>query len=150
MAEKISLKSKIKVYAITNENDDVLAELRLDPDNDSTLGRFMDLYDNIAKIGEETQRKLESIERPGEKLDIATAQKLMCVNTEAIQGIITETDAMFGAGFTRQIFAEHYEVDENFIPNISLFKEFYEQVMPIIQLVYKESTNNYSVKKGKK
>lgn len=150
MAEKLTLNSKVKVYAIENQDGRVLAELRLDPENDSTLGKFMDLYDRASVLGAEASEKLKAIGAGKEQLESQDIKEGLKINEETINSLIEETDRMFGAGFTRKIFADHYEIDEDFLPNISLFTEFYEQVMPIIKAVYGDNANHYSVKKGKK
>ena len=149
MAETIKINSNIKVYAIENENGEVLAELRLDPSNDSILGRFMDLYDNLSELSNEASEKIKALGYDTEsQLTVDQLKNMSAINNEAINGLIAETDAMFGAGFTKEIFADNYKADPDYIPNIIKFQEFYGQVMPIIEAVYKNQAKNYSVKKG--
>lgn len=150
MTDKIIIGSNIKTFAVESENGDLLAEIKLDADNDAMYGRFVELFDNAMKIAETCSDEINALVGNDESIDVATTKQALDVNYQAIDGFIKETDAMFGAGFTRQIFRDHYEADAEFKPNITLFLEFYKGVMPLFEKVYKESRVNYTVTKGKR
>lgn len=147
--QKIKLNSNIKKFAIENEEGKLLVELCLDTTDDSVMSRFMDLYDNMNEIYNTAQEKLESYSED-EELTIQNAKELLKVSNEAMLKVVEETDNMFGIGFTKQLFADHYKLNPNFIPSVEVMSEFYKQVMPIVSSVYADKTKNYSVKKGGK
>lgn len=148
--EKISLSSSIKSFVIENEEGRELAVLKLDTSNDKMFARLMDLYDGIDDIRKKLEKRAENVSNDNNEITFNDAKEILSISDEAINDVIAETDKLFGDGFTHKIFIEHYEADPEFIPNIQLFTEFYTKILPIIQSVYKNSLNNYSVKKGGK
>lgn len=151
MAKVINLKSSIETIDIQNEEGKPLVTIEINTSDDSYFSRFMDLYDDLGVLVEKVKREIATIELKEAKdsLNTKTAKKILEINTEAAKEISRMTDELFGEGFTRKLFAEHYELNPQFSPNIKLFQEFYTGVMPVIQDYYKDSIKKYSVKKGR-
>ena len=151
MAKVINLKSNIETIDIQNEEGKELVTIELNTADDTYFVRFMSLYEDLGALVEKVKREVKNLELKEAKdgLDTKTAKKILDINMEATKEISRMTDELFGEGFTRKLFAENYEVNPNFSPNIRLFQNFYTGVMPVIQEYYKDSVKNYSVTKGR-
>ena len=151
MAKVINLKSNIETIDIQNEEGKELVTIELNTADDTYFVRFMSLYEDLGALVEKVKREVKNLELKEAKdgLDTKTAKKILDINMEATKEISRMTDDLFGEGFTRKLFAENYEVNPDFSPNIRLFQNFYTGVMPVIQEYYKDSVKNYSVTKGR-
>ena len=151
MAKVINLKSNIETIDIQNEEGKELVTIELNTADDTYFVRFMSLYEDLGALVENVKREVKTLELKEAKdgLDTKTAKKILDINMEATKEISRMTDDLFGEGFTRKLFAENYEVNPDFSPNIRLFQNFYTGVMPVIQEYYKASVKNYSVTKGR-
>ena len=146
----IKLSSSIKHIAIENENGEVVTELLVDYSDESTMSRLMDLVDRLEEIGNETQKKIDEagfIE--DEKITKENAKEVLKINTEAINSLIEETELMFGKGLIHNIFKDNYELNPKFVPDIDVLTDFYNQIIPIIEGIFKDKQKKYSTVKGK-
>lgn len=68
------------------------------------------------------------------------AKDILKLNEKAVNGLIAEIEKMFGKGLIHDIFKENYELNPNFVPDISLLQSFFEQIMPLLEgLVQKKA-----------
>lgn len=146
----IKLSNSIKHIAIMNENDEVITELLVDSSDNSIMGRLMDLVDRCNEIKDGTEEKLSKYNLgDGATVSEEQAREILKINEESVNEIIAETNLMFGAGVVERMFADNYALNPQYVPDISLLGEFYQQIMPIIGDLFKDKTNKYSTKKGR-
>ena len=137
--ETIKLSTGIKRIAITNEEDVTVAVLTIDTNDTHLLNRFLELYDGAQKINEECKSTYKSLGLD-EKEGITTkdAKDILKLNEKAVNGLIAEIEKMFGKGLIHDIFKENYELNPNFVPDISLLQSFFEQIMPLLEGLVKK------------
>ena len=149
-ATSIKISSSIKRYAIENENGEVLTELLVDSNDESTMSRLMDLVDRLEEIGNETQKKIDEADYIKDGVILKeNAREVLNINSEAIKLLVVETEMMFGRDLIHKIFRDNYELNPNFIPSIESLTEFYNQIIPIIEGIFKDKQKKYSTVKGK-
>lgn len=140
MMETIKLSTGIKRIAIKNEEDVTVAFLTIDTNDTHLLNRFLELYEGAQKINEECKNSYEQLGLD-EKEGITTkdAKDILALNEKAVNGLIEEVEKMFGKGLIHDIFKENYELNPNFVPDISLLQSFFEQIMPILDGLVKKN-----------
>lgn len=118
--------------------------------------KFAMLYDNLQSLADRAQANMRAV---NEKYGDDTS------NTDAIKDYAREYvafsrdalksfDEMFGDGFSRKVFRENYEIDEDFVPDETAITELVEALLPIMEDAYgkriKRNRQKYSAsKKGK-
>ena len=70
------------------------------------------------------------------------------VNEYAVTQMIEETEKLFGKGLFHEVFKENYKLNPNFVPDVSLIQTFYEQIMPIVETIFKKQQKYSPAKKG--
>lgn len=144
----IKISNPIKTYAIENEDGKVLAELKINTQDDNFLDKFTDLQEWASNINVELKHKLDkSGISEKEEIGLADCKEYLKINNETVQAIIDKTEELFGKGLIKQMYAECYEQNPDFIPSISLLSEFYNAVMPLVSNTFKGRTAKYSVNK---
>lgn len=148
--EVIRLGSGIKNYEILNENDERVAVLRINVKDTHLMEKFVALFESADKIAKKMNASIEKFNKLESKT-VEDNKKIAKESTNAINQLVKDTEAVFGAGLFREIFAECYELDAEFVPDIDSIIEFYEQVTPIMKTIFEQKNNKYGVaKKGKK
>ncbi len=152
MTEKIVINSGLRKYAIENENGEIVAEVVIDANDNSTMERFMDLYDRAAEIEKNFQEEVNALGiKDTKNITTAEAKTILQLNRKAIEDLVYETEEMFGDGLIHDIFKANYENNKDFCPDISAIVSFYEQIVPILTNIFEGFSNSkYSVKKRHK
>lgn len=151
MNEIIKFDSGIKKYCIENENGTVVAELLINSKDNSLYDKFLSLMENVKNIQAESNKKIADFGL--ESVDSITSddmKKLLEVNKKAIEALIEETEKMFGEGLIRRIYADNYRLNPDFLPGLESLFEFYEQILPIVEGIFRQKHAKYSpAKRGK-
>jgi Fe2+ transport system protein FeoA len=149
MSEVIKLNTGIKKYEIVNEENERVAELAIDTNDTHLMNRFIELYENGNKIKEACEKRLEDLGiDDGDRITLEDAKKILDVNEYAVKQMIEETEKLFGKGLFHEVFKENYELNPNFVPDVSLIQNFYEQIMPIVETIFKKQQKYSPAKKG--
>lgn len=149
MSEVIRLNTGIKKYEIVNEDNERVAELAIDTNDTHLMNRFIELYENGNKIKEACEKRLEDLGIGDEdKINLEEAKKILDVNEYAVTQMIEETEKLFGKGLFHEVFKENYKLNPNFVPDVSLIQNFYEQIMPIVETIFKKQQKYSPAKKG--
>lgn len=149
MSEVIKLNTGIKKYEIVNEENERVAELAIDTNDTHLMNRFIELYENGNKIKEACEKKLEDLGiDDGDRITLEDAKKILDVNEYAVKQMIEETEKLFGKGLFHDVFKENYKLNPNFVPDVSLIQNFYEQIMPIVETIFKKQQKYSPAKKG--
>ncbi len=149
MSEVIRLNTGIKKYEIVNEDNERVAELAIDTNDTHLMNRFIELYENGNKIKEACEKRLEDLGIGDEdKITLEEAKKILDVNEYAVTQMIEETEKLFGKGLFHEVFKENYKLNPNFVPDVSLIQNFYEQIMPIVETIFKKQQKYSPAKKG--
>lgn len=149
MSEVIRLNTGIKKYEIVNEDNERVAELAIDTNDTHLMNRFIELYENGNKIKEACEKRLEDLGIGDEdKITLEEAKKILDVNEYAVTQMIEETEKLFGKGLFHEVFKENYKLNPNFVPDVSLIQNFYEQIMPIVKQFLRSSRSIHQLKKA--
>ena len=149
MSEVIKLNTGIKKYEIVNEENERVAELAIDTNDTHLMNRFIELYENGNKIKEACEKRLEDLGIGDEdKITLEEAKNILDVNEYAVKQMIEETEKLFGKGLFHEVFKENYKLNPNFVPDVSLIQNFYEQIMPIVETIFKKQQKYSPAKKG--
>jgi hypothetical protein len=149
MSEVIKLNTGIKKYEIVNEENERVAELAIDTNDTHLMNRFIELYENGNKIKEACEKRLEDLGiDDGDRITLEDAKKILDVNEYAVKQMIEETEKLFGKGLFHDVFKENYKLNPNFVPDVSLIQNFYEQIMPIVETIFKKQQKYSPAKKG--
>ena len=149
MSEVIKLNTGIKKYEIVNEDNERVAELAIDTNDTHLMNRFIELYENGNKIKEACEKRLEDLGvGDGDRITLEDAKKILDVNEYAVKQMIEETEKLFGKGLFHEVFKENYKLNPNFVPDVSLIQNFYEQIMPIVETIFKKQQKYSPAKKG--
>mgnify|MGYP004471036201 FL=1 len=149
MSEVIRLNTGIKKYEIVNEDNERVAELAIDTNDTHLMNRFIELYENGNKIKEACEKRLEDLGvGDGDRITLEDAKKILDVNEYAVKQMIEETEKLFGKGLFHEVFKENYKLNPNFVPDVSLIQNFYEQIMPIVETIFKKQQKYSPAKKG--
>lgn len=149
MSEVIKLNTGIKKYEIINEENERVAELAIDTNDTHLMNRFIELYENGNKIKEACEKRLEDLGiDDGDRITLEDAKKILDVNEYAVKQMIEETEKLFGKGLFHEVFKENYKLNPNFVPDVSLIQNFYEQIMPIVETIFKKQQKYSPAKKG--
>ncbi len=149
MSEVIRLNTGIKKYEIVNEDNERVAELAIDTNDTHLMNRFIELYENGNKIKEACEKRLEDLGvGDGDRITLKDAKKILDVNEYAVKQMIEETEKLFGKGLFHEVFKENYKLNPNFVPDVSLIQNFYEQIMPIVETIFKKQQKYSPAKKG--
>ena len=149
MSEVIKLNTGIKKYEIVNEDDERVAELVIDTNDTHLMNRFIELYENGNKIKESCKKQLENLGISNEdRIAMEDVKKILDVNEYAVKQMIEETEKLFGKGLFHEVFKENYKLNPDFVPDISLIQSFYEQIMPIVETIFKKQQKYSPAKKG--
>lgn len=149
MSEVIKLNTGIKKYEIVNEENERVAELAIDTNDTHLMNRFIELYENGNKIKEACEKRLEDLGiDDGDRITLEDAKKILDVNEYAVKQMIEETEKLFGKGLFHEVFKENYKLNPNFVPDVSLIQNFYEQIMPIVETIFKKQQKYSPAKKG--
>lgn len=148
--------SNIEEVAIKNEKGEILHILRIDKGDTDTPIRFGALIDNLENIAKEVEGETKKLE---EKYSNSSDEfnrviEEAIIHVKYLKIIISEIDALFGADTIRNIFAESYELNEDFVPDEYCLMDFIEKIMPIMSELfgerYKIKNKKYNVsRKGK-
>lgn len=145
----IKLNTGIKKYEIVNEENERVAELAIDTNDTHLMNRFIELYENGNKIKEACEKRLEDLGiDDGDRITLEDAKKILDVNEYAVKQMIEETEKLFGKGLFHEVFKENYKLNPNFVPDVSLIQNFYEQIMPIVETIFKKQQKYSPAKKG--
>ena len=151
MSEVIRVTTGIKRYDILNENDEKVAELVIDTNDTHLLSRFIELYDNVYKIQDDCGRRLDNIGiEDDEQIEIEDAKKILSINEDAVNQIIAETEKLFGNNLFHEMYRENYDMNPEFVPDIALLQNFFEQIMPIVRTVLQKKSKYSPNKKGRR
>jgi hypothetical protein len=149
MSEVIKLNTGIKKYEIVNEENERVAELAIDTNDTHLMNRFIELYENGNKIKEACEKRLKDLGiDDGDRITLEDAKKILDVNEYAVKQMIEETEKLFGKGLFHEVFKENYKLNPNFVPDVSLIQNFYEQIMPIVETIFKKQQKYSPAKKG--
>ena len=149
MSEVIRLNTGIKKYEIVNEDNERVAELAIDTNDTHLMNRFIELYENGNKIKEACEKRLKDLGiDDGDRITLEDAKKILDVNEYAVKQMIEETEKLFGKGLFHEVFKENYKLNPNFVPDVSLIQNFYEQIMPIVETIFKKQQKYSPAKKG--
>ena len=151
MSEVIRVTTGIKKYEILNENDQKVAELVIDTNDTHLLSRFIELYDSVYKIQDDCGRRLDDIGiEDEEQIEIEDAKKILTINEDAVSQIIAETEKLFGNNLFHEMYRENYEFNPDFVPDIALLQNFFEQIMPIVKTVFQKKSKYSPNNKGRR
>ena len=147
----IKFNSGIKKIGIENENGTIVAELIINSGDDKLYDKFISLMDNLKEIQESSDKKIEALGLNSvDSIDTEDMKKLLDVNREAVESLIEETEKMFGAGLIRKMYADNYELNPDFLPGLEMLFEFYEQILPIVEEIFRNKHSRYSpAKRGR-
>lgn len=144
----IKFNSGIKKIGIENENGTIVAKLIINSCDDRLYDKFISLMENLKEIQESSNKKIESLGLNSvDSINTEDMRKLLEVNREAIEGLIEETEKMFGSGLIRKMYADNYELNPDFLPGLEMLFEFYEQILPIVEEIFRNKHSRYSPSK---
>lgn len=132
-------------------------EIVLNTSDARIFEKFTTLYENLQNAADKAERNMKAIGKKynGEDADNLSAVKDYVKEYIAFsQDALKEFDEMFGAGFTKKVFRENYEIDENFVPDEGAITDLIDSLLPIMEEAYgkriKQNREKYSAgKRGK-
>lgn len=145
---KVAISSSIKHIECNGYGDEIL----IDVSDASVFERFNSAYDELNKLQEEWEKENDQLP---EGDDPDTLFLKAQVRVKFVHKMIAAIDMIFGRDTIRKVFRENYEHNEDFLPGEDLIVEFLEQMIPIMEDLYKKRAENvrskYShAKRGKK
>lgn len=139
--ETLVIKSNIKKIAIKNEYDEVVAELKINIADASVFDKFQDLIETAQNVDSTVNQKMEELKaKYADNEDASVDMIVECarVNIDAVNEIIEGIDGLFGAGTIRQVFADNYSINDNFVPEAEMIIDFLNGIMPIMSGFFKK------------
>ena len=139
--ETLVLKSNIKRIAIQNEYGEAIAELKVNIADASVFDKFQALIDTAQHMETTVNQKMEELKAKysdEEGVTIDMAVECARINMDAINESIDGIDGLFGTGTIRQVFADNYSINEDFVPDADMIVEFLDGIMPIMSNFFKK------------
>ena len=140
--------SGIKEIEVTNQNDELITVLKINVNDSNTANRFTKLIANLehvssefeseAKEKEEKYSGREIMQKESKVLDTEQVIDLCDMNIRYINRCIEEINAVFGENTIQNVYKECYAVNEDFVPDEDLLLQFVDNVIPIMNGLFKE------------
>lgn len=150
--QNIKINSGIKKIGIENEDGEVVAVLKIDISNNNIINKFANMVNRANEIQENFNSKIEEKERLLGNITSENVSEIMDIYKKSAKELVDETTILFGTEIFKDIFADNYEIDPDFIPDVSVITDVFAQLMPILkELFANQKSDRYSpAKKGKK
>lgn len=135
---------------ILDLHDDSLDEISLNKYGDKIFvsgddaklwNKFYDGYKKIQTLSEETDKKLEELEKEHAENnaddDFEQIDGVIKIRTEFCEKAMCIIDEIFGEGTAKKSFREYYEAIPDFVPDENKFVAFFDVMTPIIEDIFK-------------
>ena len=125
----------------TNKVGDVLYTIRLDASDRATPIRYGELIKEVTKISEETEKAEAEINAKYSESDKTDADYIIEFygnHVRAMESIISAINELFGDNCIQSIYAEHYEGNEDYMPDEYAIMEFLDKLIPAMEEVYSQ------------
>jgi len=134
-ALRISINSNIKRIECNGYGDEIL----IDVSDASVFDKFNAASEELDNLQKEYNKEADEIkERFPDETDTDALVEVARFRIKYINRMIGTLDAIFGRGTVRKVFRENYELNEDFIPDEELLMEFLDQMIPIMEDLYKK------------
>lgn len=157
MAEIIKFNNGIEYVEIQNMDGKPLTVLVIDKTDKTIAGRFANMIKQLTGITEKAQVDEEQLNRKYAETseDDVNLEKIIetsKIHIKYINDCIKEIDEVFGENTIKNVFAENYAVNEDFIPDEYALLEFVESVIPLMNRLFNErfETNKRKYNVGRK
>lgn len=134
-----NIKSTIRLEKIeVNDQGDYIA---LNPSDSMFFDNFVNCFQKIINMSEETQKKIEEIEnRYDDKKNfeskIGKISETSKLNVQFSEESILIIDELFGEGTVKKYFRHIYEEIPSFLPDTECFIDFFEQIIPVVENIF--------------
>ena len=135
--EKLGLNKSFFEVSL-NKYDDLLV---LNCSDLSVFEKFKDLYDNVDEIAKSANKEIDRLNAKAEEDGSDKTEDFMDyvkVNVDFSTRVLEELDKVFGDGFTKKVFREHYELNPDYVPDEIEIAELLESLIPIMEKAYGE------------
>lgn len=139
-----------------SHNGEVLYTIRLDPSDRSTPVRYSELLQEITNISEATEKAEAEINAKyadTSKNDVNVEYMLEFYgnHVKAMEQIVEAINGLFGDDCIQSIYAEHYENNEDYMPDEYAIMAFLDKLIPVMEEVYGQRfeacSKKYNVKR---
>ena len=144
--EELILDSGIKKIAIKNPGGELIATLRINVADARTAEKFADLINNLESIAKnkENEKKILDKKYAGrpittEDSDDVDAEQVIersRMNIKYLESCIEELESVFGKGVIKEIYADSYAMDPDFIPDESALVELVDKLVPVMSNLF--------------
>lgn len=133
---------------ITGEVDTLRLEVNDDgeyimisADDAIMFDRFAAGIRHIVELSDETEKKVEEIEKQyegqtGFDADMEKVAAIAGINAEFSRETVRMVDSIFGEDTVKKVFRDTYNHIPDFLPSVNLITEFFEQVTPHMEKLF--------------
>lgn len=134
---------RTKSNAIKVEVNDRGDYIAIHPGNAKIFENFAVCRENILKLADDMPKRLEAIEkeyegREDEKSADEKERRIFSEYVKFSETFIENIDGVFGPGTIRKYFADNYEEVHDFVPDEACAEDFFEQITPVIEQIFKK------------
>ena len=144
--EELILDSGIKKIAIKNPEGELLTTLRINVADARTAERFASVIDRLNELVNEHERQVKELDgkyngrviASEDTDDVDTEQVIeRCrAHINYIEECIAELESLFGSGVIREIYAESYEIEPDFVPDESALVDLVDKLVPVMSNLF--------------
>jgi hypothetical protein len=126
---------------IKDVDGELAHKLILDAASPDVPVRFADLLKNIEKVASDVEaRESELKEKFGtdEEFNYDRVIAVSRLHIESLENICHELEEVFGTDIIKNVYAKHFELDPDYVPDEYALMDLIEKLVPIINDVYHE------------
>ncbi len=138
-----AISSRVKVTKISlNSKGDYIAVIADDP---KCFARFAAGFKQVADMAERAKENIAAIEekyrdRQGFEADVEKVLEMSKESVRFSEEAERAVDFIFGEGTLRKYFSDIYEEIPDFTPDADSILDFFDQIMPIMEGIFKRKT----------
>lgn len=139
---EISYNNGVEEIVVKDENGEILTVLLIDTADISIKSRYAKLLDDLTGVSDRAEAEINELndrykDIPEDELNTQRIIDRSRCEIKYINEIIAGLDDIFGAGTIHNVFAKHYELNEDFVPDEYLIMDFLSVVTPIMEELFK-------------
>lgn len=130
--------------------------IQLDISDMDVPTRFAELINNLEKISIDVEKEEKSLAKkyadlPEDEFNYSRSIDTSAFHIRSLNKILDQIDITFGAGTVSGVFAEHIDINPDYIPDEYAIIDFVEKLVPVINDLYSErfelKNKKYNIKR---
>ncbi len=154
MAKELNLRlddDNIVNLNFEDSKGEVIHTIQLDISDTEVPVRFAELINNLEKISEDVEAEEKVLNKKykdtdSKEFDYNRTIDISAFHTKSLNRILDEIDTTFGEGTVSGVFAEHIDINPDYIPDEYAIIDFIDKLVPVINNLYSE---RFELKKKK-